>query len=218
MSEVPKKIITYLLGSFRDVESIILHGSRAAGFAREHSDWDFIVLSYTQQQQEYFRHEIDGMYFEYQLYTLPIDKDDIFRVFNTKLQFSQLVFDKQHHGAKLLQDAQGFYRAGIPQKFLSQDFKEYRKKNRMHIVDTLRDVINDSAMFMKKLGLIYPQIINEWYWFKKREYPKNLYISIPQIANEDIWFSRKLEIVYMQDYSFQEKINALDEMIAYIYE
>lgn len=218
MNSVPQVIIEYLLNKFNDVEAIILHGSRVAGYARTYSDWDFIVLTTITQKQEIYRHEIDGYHFEFKLEVLPIATSDIFKIFDCKLQFSGIVFDKNKNGKELLERVRNFYAKGIPDKFLDDEYKMYKKQNRIHILRELRDTIDHPAIFMKKFQGLYPQIINEWYWYKKRDYPKNLYISLPQIKKEDPWFSQKIEILYRDDVSRSNKVDTLSEIITYIYE
>ncbi len=220
MDNVPQKIITYLLEKFVDVEAIILHGSRVTGFARKHSDWDFIVLTNTKQKQDMFRHDIDEYHFEFKIEALPITIDDIFERFDTKLQFSKVIYDVSGEGARVLGYAKKFYSLGVPKRFLDHDanLKKHRKQNRIHIIKNLEDNIDNPAMFMKKMNGLYPQIINEWYWYRQKDFPKNLYISIPEIEQKDPWFLDKLKVLYEDGYTKLDKISALSDMIEYIYE
>jgi len=127
MKEVPGKIIEYLKTEFKNLESIILHGSRAVGYATKHSDWDFVVLVKERQQQEFFRANIDGYNIEFSQVELPISESDIFSKFNIKLQFSKLIYDKSGYGKELLHKADNFYQSGIPQKFRTEEYKTHRK-------------------------------------------------------------------------------------------
>lgn len=211
------EIIKYILNQFTHVEAIILHGSRVAGFAREHSDWDYIVLVSKFQKQDIFRHEIDGFHFEFKVEVLPVKKQDIFLRFNTKLQFAEVVFDKNNFGRKLIEDAKSFYSEGIPKKFLDSKIKKHRKMNRAHALNNLRDNLDFPAMFQKKIQGIYPQIINDWYWFVKKDYPKNLYISIPQIEKEDPFFYKLLLPFFKESHTREEKISSTEKIIEYVY-
>ncbi|MCI5051220.1 MAG: nucleotidyltransferase domain-containing protein [Candidatus Pacebacteria bacterium] len=217
MNRVPNEIIEYLLNKFSDVEAIILHGSRVNGYAKQHSDWDFIVLVNTKQQQDIYRDEIKEHHFEFKLEELPILENTFFDRFQTKLQFSEVVYDKKDKGQKLLDFAHTFYQGDIPKTFHSHELKEHRKRNRLHVVRNLEDAIDNPASFMKKIATLYPQIINEWYWYKKQSFPKNLYLSLPQIEKEDNHFHEKLKIIYGDDFSRADKIAALKDSIEYIY-
>jgi len=218
MNDSYEKIINYLLEEFTDIEAIILHGSRAAGFARKHSDYDFIVITNTAQKQKYFRHEIQAKHFEYKIYLLDEKFQNFFGVFDTKLQFSEIIYDKKGKGKDVIDQAKKFYSGNIPDKFYDIEFKEHRKMNRVHILDTLRDAVDEPTIFLKKLSGLYPQIINEWYWFKKRDFPKNLYISLPQIQKENPWLFSEIEKVYDFKISLNKKVESLGKIIKYIYE
>ncbi len=213
-----EKIVKYLLNSFEDVESIILHGSRAVDCAHKHSDWDFILLTNKEQKQERYRTTVDDQNIEFSLHILPIVTDTFLEIFGAKLQFAQIIFDKHEHGQILLDMAKKIYAQGLPLSWVSPEEKEFRKMNRQHIVHELEDTVDEPAVFLKKLGKFYPWIINEWYFFKRGTFSKNLYFALPEIQEKDPYFANMLNKIYRLDVSSQEKAKTAQQIIDYIYE
>jgi len=55
--DIEQKLVDYLKAKYSPL-AILIHGSRASGFAREHSDWDFAILVDKDTQVD--REIIDG--------------------------------------------------------------------------------------------------------------------------------------------------------------
>lgn len=210
------EIVEHLKAKFNP-QGIILHGSRASGYAREHSDWDFIILIDYDFRQKQYRDRVGGEEIEFVCYTLPIDEKDIFPLFNVKLKHAKAVHDKNGDAQRIIDLAQKIYEKGVPEEEVTGERLASQKHYLMSTINGMKDSIDNPAMFMKKLGAFYPRIINTWYKVKKRMYPDNIYISIPFIEKEDPAFARELEVVYSLDTSAKQKVIAAEKCMTIIF-
>lgn len=69
-----QKLTQHILEKYKPL-AIVLHGSRASGFARERSDWDFIIL--VDKETEVEREIIDGANMEVMALKLPFKEQKI---------------------------------------------------------------------------------------------------------------------------------------------
>lgn len=207
------KFIEYLQDKYGPVSAILLHGSRASGYAREHSDWDFIILTDHQVDQKQYRDFVENENIEFEVFQLPVAKENIVRVFNTKLKHAQAVYDPKGVGQDLIDQAREVYEEGIPEEWITGTSLVSKNSYLQSAIDGMKDNLDNPAMFMKKLGTFYPRIINIWYQIKERAYSDNIYISIPHIQELDPVFADKLEVVYSLESSPREKIKAAESLM-----
>ena len=86
-----EKITTYLKERYSP-DAIILHGSRAIGEAREHSDWDFIFLYKSEPTAGAFREFIEEQNIEVQSLITPITEENLLDTVGLKLQNARIIF------------------------------------------------------------------------------------------------------------------------------
>lgn len=210
-------LVKYLLNKIEGIESIILHGSRASGFAKKRSDWDFILLINSDNKilKEENRANVEGEEIEFQLKNLPIAEENIIDLFGAKLRYAKVCFDKENSGKTLLDLASKIYNKGR-KSTSAQKLSHFSFIN--SALNGMKDNIDFPAMFTKKLGAFYPRIINYWYMFKEESYSDNLYISIPYIKKEDPTFFKELEKVYRLETSPETKIKAAEKLISIIFQ
>lgn len=215
--EMEEKFVEYLKEKFGPVESIILHGSRAKGKSSNKSDWDFIVLVNHNIKQTLFRDNVEGEEIEFEVFKLPINKNEILKNFDTKLINSKLVFDKNSNGKELLNLANGVYKEGLPEDWLSEDELVSAKHYFKSAISGMEDNLDNPAMFFKKFSSFYPRIINMWYRVVKKDFSKNIYDSIPEIKEEDPKLYSYLEKLFSFKSTPEERIEGAKLTLKHIF-
>ena len=163
-----------------DPDAIILHGSRARGMAREHSDWDVILLYRGATEVVAGREWYEGQNIEYFVAVLPVV--DIIQTFGTKLQEAIVLSEQKGEGTDLLRQAQTLYGKGI--QWTSDDIHHHKLWFQGRI-DGMRDCVNSPPLFQKYFSDLYPRVFNYWYLVKKQEYSKPIYVALEEISSQD---------------------------------
>ena len=172
-------IVEYLRANFQP-DSIILHGSRARGRERPHSDWDFILLYKSPTTHKNGRLLIEDQNVEYYLVSLPVV--NIFSTFDTKLNKAILIFDTDDVGSKLLTIAAEYYNQGVHWD------KEKQNSHKLWIdgrVDGMRDNTENPFIFQKYYGDFYGRVFNYWYWLVANQHSEPIYIALDEIRELD---------------------------------
>ena len=184
-----EKLIEYLKEKYNPV-AIVLHGSRANGNAKEHSDWDFLI--FTNLDMDPYREVVLGANIEIKQAVLPIDDDDVRKTFG-------YFFRKEN--VEVLYDPEN-----IVGGFLAKNEEKLAKGNAFDekdriaryaflksSVDGMGDYKDDSiALFAKKTDF-YDRAIPAWFRFKHKEFKPSDYIALPRIKKEDPEFYELLE-------------------------
>ena len=108
--EKQNQIVEYLRENYKP-DAIVLHGSRATGMQRPHSDWDIILLFNAQPERSSKREEIAGEDVEWKTILLPVTGDNILDVCGVQFQFTKLLWEKDGVGTELLAQANTFFRS-----------------------------------------------------------------------------------------------------------
>ncbi len=200
-------IVEYLKENFRP-DSIILHGSRARGKERPHSDWDFILLYRQPTLVKNGRLFVDGQNVEYSVAVLPIN--DIFGTFDTKLNKAKVIFDTDNIGTGLIKDATVYYNIGVHWD------EEKRNAHKLWLggrIAGMRDNINNPLLFQKYFSDFYGRIFNYWYWLVAHRHSEPIYIAVDEIKEKDPTY---YEIVFalVDGNTTSEKKTALADEIA----
>ena len=187
-----EKIVDYLRETYTP-EAIILHGSRASGHEREHSDWDFILL---------YEREIDwpnngrvkvlDENIEFSHHQLPVT--DVMKEFNVKLQNARVVYETRSVGTEVLQNIQATYTEPLAwaaeEKYSHSLWMQGR-------IDGMADTIEEPLLFEKYAADFYGRITNYWYWAVCDRYPKPIYLALEEIqAADPEYFSLIKQFVY----------------------
>ncbi|MEM9336733.1 MAG: nucleotidyltransferase domain-containing protein [Patescibacteria group bacterium] len=175
-----QQIVEHMREQFNPL-SIIIHGSRAVGRERPHSDWDFFLLyDDARELPKNGRLIWNDQNIEFTHHQLPIK--NIEDEFGVKLQFGRLVYDENGEGAELVARAKEHY--SQPAGWSETDDYNHRlwMKGR---VDGMRDTLDQPLIFERYASDFYARITNYWYWAIHDSFPKPIYLALEEIAEKD---------------------------------
>lgn len=176
-----EKQISKMLCERYQPEAIILHGSRASGHARKHSDWDCILLYAASASVPINgRMEWRGQNIECTHHPLPVD--DVLTTFGIKLQNARVVHDPQRVGEALLQRAGVEYDQPLGWSTAERSSHALWVQGR---IDGMRDTIAEPLLFHKYATDFYGRITNYWYWAICDRYPQPIYLALEEIQTAD---------------------------------
>jgi len=196
-----QKLTQYILNKYSP-RAILIHGSRANGYAREHSDWDFVIL--VDKDTEVLREIVDGANIEIRVMKLPfnsesIDKWLIFRGDNVKV-----VFDPDNLSPDIINRVTEYYKKPIPLR--ADDISAHNAWYRSHL-DGMIDYKDEQEAFFRKLGELYTRSIMYWFEYLHNTYMPQVYLSLPRIKEEDPEYYKLLQIL-AGNHTNEEKIEA----------
>lgn len=172
-------IVSYLIEKYQP-DAVILHGSRARGKERVHSDWDFILLYTKPTDIKSGRLLHENQNIEFSVHVLPVL--DIFDAFSAKLQGAKVLCEKDNIGTTLLQQAADYYAQGVhwPQEKIASHkiWVEGR-------INGMKDNIDNPMVFHKYYTDLYSRIFNYWYWLLQNRHSQPIYVATEEIATED---------------------------------
>jgi hypothetical protein len=206
-------ILTHIKEKYQP-DVVILHGSRALGKAREHSDWDFIFL-YNEESRKVAngRELYQGQNIEFTAVTAPVD--DIIETFNTKLQSARVLFDTNDQGARLLEQANEIYSQGI--SWSDQKIADHKLWVQGRI-DGMRDNFDSPELFYKYFSDFYQRVFNYWYWITKKQYSQPIYIALKEMAGDDKDLAELIGRLVEAETSLEEKVNISEKIRDHIFE
>lgn len=173
-------IISHLRETFSPT-AIILHGSRAVGRERPHSDWDIVLLfDADSEMPKNGRLLWREQNIEYSCHKLPIS--DIEEPFGVKLQFGRVLYESNDEATKLLQDAKDLYEKPLGWIELQ---KEHHQLWMLGRLDGMRDTIDEPLVFERYASDFYARITNYWYLSLRDKNPKPIYLALEEIAQKD---------------------------------
>ena len=206
-----KSIVEYLKENFQP-DSIILHGSRARGKERPHSDWDFILLYRQPTLVKNSRLFVDGQNVEYSVTVLPII--DIFGTFDTKLNKAKVIFDTDDIGTKLIADATAYYNIGVHWD------EEKRNAHKLWLEGRLagmRDNIDNPLLFQKYFGDFYGRIFNYWYWLVAHQHSEPIYDAVDEIKERDIEYFNLINKLIRIDTNNTNKVHLAETIVSKLF-
>jgi predicted nucleotidyltransferase len=177
--EIEQKLVEYLKKKYNPT-ALVLHGSRANGYAREHSDWDFIMFT-KQDTKPLTREIVFGANIELKQVLLPVPEDKFlgffFRTENTKI-----LHDPESVAISLLNINDTKVKEG--NRFTTDD-RTKRYAFLSSALDGIRDYSDKPLnLFDKKIDF-YTRAIDSWFRFIKNEFEPSHYIAFPRINEED---------------------------------
>lgn len=205
MENIEQKLTQYVIKKYNPV-AILLHGSRASGNARKHSDWDFAIL--VNEKISANREIIDDQNIEFRVLVLPL-MDEIenqwlvLRKGNVKI-----LHDPQNKTSEIIEKITTFY--NLPREFSEEDIKGHGAWFRSQI-DGMIDYKNEQEAFFRKLSELYPRTIMYWFHFIQYTYMPQVYYSLPMIENKDPDYYNYIKIL-AGNYSSDEKISAAEKI------
>lgn len=192
------QIISYLREKYNPV-SIMLHGSRATGNSREHSDWDFFLIvseidnpkGYEYKEEKFIDQHVDPC-----LLTYPI-KDDFMK--NKFIMISpsiKILYDTENIGKNLLEESLDLWRKGI---YLSDKEKQDARFFLARCCDRLLDSYgsDNDPLFFYRLGKdFFPLAINYWFTILHKQFTLPPYTALDKINKEDPEYYMNLEVLW----------------------
>lgn len=209
-----EKIVGFLRKKYNPVV-VLLHGSRAVGKERPHSDWDIVMLFSGDIPRKGYREEIEGQDVEWKAFVVPEDKSSIYEIFDVYLQFAKVLWENGDVGAKLLERAKEEYAKG-PKPY-TEDEKRREKQYFHHKIRGLVDDQDTQYLFFRHLCVLRTQSTRLWFELLNNKFSQPLYLAMPLIEKEDPDFYKNLVSFTAFDTSQAEKIKNAEVMFVRIF-
>ena len=162
--------------------AVILHGSRAVGMNRPHSDWDILLLFTEQRAIARGREEIAGEDVEWEAVKVPVAEHAILASVGVKLQFGKVLWEAEARaGTRLQEQAAAFYAKGV--QLTEADRAKY-KQFLSHKVAGMEDDVASPYMFLRHQYAFFLGASNGWFEVNG-QYPKPFYMAMPIIRERD---------------------------------
>ena len=184
-----EKVLTAALKAKYQPSAILLHGSRAIGRERPHSDWDIIMLFSVLPGRTNDREIIRGQCVEWKAFQSAISQPELFATFGTYLQFARVLWEANEEGSRLLNLLRAIYADG-PKP--SQDYRRREEVFFTHKLDGLTDDANTPELFFRHLCVIFRLSVKLWFELIERKYSQPLYLAMPLIRGKDPSYSANL--------------------------
>lgn len=202
------KITNFLREEYNPI-AILLHGSRAVGMERTHSDWD-IILIVDNNKGKNGRIEIEGQDVELKFHTLPDEDFSVLNNFDINLQFAKVLWEEGSIGTDLLEKAKAEYEKGP--NLTKEEILKW-KQFFEHKIAGMKDDVESPHMFFRHVGVLHNKAMNLWFEVKCNQFSKPYYMAIPEIAETDPKFKKLLDTLVSTNATNIEKITAGEEII-----
>lgn len=200
-----ERLIQYLKEKYNP-RAILLHGSRASGNAREHSDWDFAI--FVDKEIEGEREIFLGANIEIKVIVYPIAHIKEL-VPTLRKQNTKVLYDPENICPSIIEEVTVLFEKGRePDNEIERS--GHSAWMRSHI-DGMIDYEDEHLAFFRKLGEFYVRSIMYWFRFLHNEYMPQVYESIPRIKKDDPEYFTLLQVLAGNG-SSQEKIKAAEDI------
>lgn len=201
-----EKITEHLQKTYKP-NAILLHGSRARGKERVHSDWDFVFLYYTPGQYQNGREVFAGQNIEFSMHVLPVE--DIYNGFSNKLQVAQVVYEENSEGSDLLKRAAAYYEQGV---YWTKEKLTDHKIWMQGRVGGMEDNLDNPMLFAKYHADFYQRVFNYWYWVLQNVHSQPFYIAIEEVAEKDSEYFELVQRFATTDTASEQKVTVAKEI------
>jgi predicted nucleotidyltransferase len=193
--------------------AVILHGSRAVGMNRPHSDWDILLLFTEKPEIALNREEIAGEDVEWEAVKIPVAENAILGTVGVELQFGKVLWeDESRAGTRLLEQAAAFYAKGVQ---LTEGDRAKYKQYLCHKVAGMEDDIATPYMFLRHQYAFFLRASN-WWFEVNGQYSKPFYMAMPIIRERDPEYHELLLTVSAAG-SNETKIAAARRLVARLF-
>lgn len=211
MNDKKEKIIEYLKIKYNP-DIIFLHGSRAIGFERDNSDWDFILVcdhkcKYADLRESFLNENIEVV-FKY----FPIE--NVLKSFGNKLQNAEVVFDKKGKGELILSEIKSIYEKGFIWPINWPEEPKLWLEGRLF---GMKDNINNPEIFLKYFSEFYTRSLNYWYMVKNKKYSRPIYLALDEIKGKDPEFRKLLNDISKEDIKNNDRIIIAEKMVSNLF-
>lgn len=176
-----QKLVEYFQEKYNPL-AIILHGSRARGMARPHSDWDVLMVVKDKPNTALHGDVFEGEMIDPEFLVLPLSDEHILEHLH-KFQNVKILLDTENVGSSLIQRADIFTAQGIN---LTKVEIENCKHFLLRAIYRLEDTLDDDMLFHYRFWKdCFSRAFKYWYEIKHNQYQKPLYIARQEIAEKD---------------------------------
>jgi predicted nucleotidyltransferase len=209
-----QEIVDYLRKVYKP-SAIILHGSRATGNEREHSDWDIFLIFKETPTKNKGRERIVGEDVEWKVLTIPIDDNKIYDNAGVFLQYAEVLWEEETVGTDLMNQAKRVYSLGSQ---IDPQTHDACRQFLEHKLNGMKDdvAVNDYALFLKHHYEFFLRAVNWWFEILHNENQKPFYIAFPTIKERDLEYYGLL-MALCGDCSKSEKIEAGTKIIPLLF-
>ena len=184
-----QKLTEYLVEKYHPV-AIILHGSRASGKNRLHSDWDLVLLVNDDTPTE--QAIIDGDAIDVEAFKTDIDDQGILKEIGSTFHSAKMLFDTDNIGNKFVERAQRLASAGFQ---LKPDEHNSRKSFLYRLLNRLIDAGNEHPIeFAYHFGNFLMRAVN--YSFQiNGQWSKSIYEAVEDIEKNNPELFKELKLI-----------------------
>ena len=205
-----EKLVEYLVAKY-DPLAIILHGSRASGTNRPHSDWDLVLLVDKDTPTEQVL--VDGSAIDIEALRPDIDNQKILKEIGGTFHSSKILFDTEKVGEKFVERVQKLASAGF--RLTSEEYNS-RKLFLFRLLNRLVDAGDEHPIeFAYHFGNFLLKAIN--YSFQvKGQWSKSVYEAIEDIESNNVNLAKELRIA-VSNVSNMEKVETAKRIYRLIF-
>lgn len=184
MNDLKDKIVAYLVEKYNPT-AVILHGSRANGHARQHSDWDFILL--TNKEVGIPRFIEFGENIEVKEFLLPIPDDKVDETFGRYFyrENLEICYDPQNLVPDLISKKEASTKKGYNIKDADRIARFAFLKS---FLNSIIDYKDEPLIVFSKKAEFYTATLHSWFKFVRNEPSVPNYLALPYIQKEDSEF------------------------------
>lgn len=201
-----ENIIEYLKEKYKP-NAIILHGSRARGKEREHSDWDFVFLYTSPGQGQNGRELFENQNIEFSSHILPFT--DILEEFSNKLQVAKVVYEEGSVGTDLLTEATAFYQKGV---YWSEEVIGSHKLWMRGRIGGMEDNVDNEMVFAKYHADFYQRVFNYWYWILQNIHSQPFYVAVEEVSKHDHEYYELIKQFASAEVALAEKVKISEKI------
>lgn len=204
-----EKITQYLIKKY-EAKGVILYGSRAVSKELFSSDWDIFIFSDKSEDQisDYGEiNEYEGQQIDLSIYPTTIADDSVLDTATHPVGNALVLFDDLGGKMeKIIQNSKLAYSKGP--EILTQKQKDLQRK-------ILRKFLNKAESRPEDIATIYFGVSQFYifavrYWFELQgKWPLPFYEALETIKVSDIEYFSNLEKLYLLEYSYKEKTQAM---------
>lgn len=207
--ETEQAIVSFIKEKYNPL-AIILHGSRANGHAREHSDWDIVLI--TKEEVDAHREILGDANIEYTRIITPISESKFYG-FKIRTGNTKILFDTDGIAEKLItqNDTHASMHNPMPESG--------QKSRYAYFISAINGMRDDAAdplkLFDKKLDF-YTRIVPTWFSLHKSQNQPSGYLAFPIIEKEDPVMYKLIQD-FVATYEASELIRIGNEIIAHFF-
>ena len=205
-----EKLTTYLRNKYNPL-AIIIHGSRASGKNRPHSDWDIVILK--KEDINTVQELIEDNALDIVAVNPGISNEALLSEFGNVFSSAKVLSDTDNIGKDLIERSRVLASKGYqmsPQDYADKKMYLYR------CVSRLMDFAKvDRISFTYHLSSFIQKSVN--YWFQTRgRWSKSIYEASYEIKKDDPGFYKEIEIITSND-SPADKVEAAKRVYSMLF-